>query len=481
MPAGAAALVAAGLLAAGCSSSPRNAITGPGSGTPGPGPGKPADTTGFLSVTVTLGPQASGKVTVTGPGNFQQVLTASTVLTKLAPGSYTLATDSATVADSIVGSIVVRGSVSASAVTVAAKDTAKVSATFTSQRFGGLVIDGFDSSEVLEVLPSQLGATATVTPGADIGATVGQPSASTLDASGNLWVASFQNNSLSMFTPAQRAAANGAVTPTVVITGPALARPFGIAVDSHGTVWVTNVGNSTLVGYTAGQVAASGSPTPAVTLSDTTAAHRVFNSPAGIAFDHSGNLWVSNNGGVIDEFTPAELAASGVAAPTDTITNGTIEPDAVAFDGAGNLWVSGYNGAIAEYAPGQLTASGSPTPAVLLSMSASGAPPHPWGVAFDRRGYLWTVSADTAGATAPAAAYGFAPSQLAASGAPTPTTVVTINSTHHATGSLGLLFDPYVLMPGDNPSMNRAGPPYHGPAYVPRSVTASRGPHHGAR
>jgi len=52
-------------------------------------------TTGALAVAVTGLPQgATGAVTVTGPGSFQQTLTATTTLTNLAPGTYTIAADS---------------------------------------------------------------------------------------------------------------------------------------------------------------------------------------------------------------------------------------------------------------------------------------------------------------------------------------------------------------------------------------------------
>ncbi len=404
----------------------------------------PKPTTGSLAVLVSAAAQGSGAVSITGPGGYRQRITSSTTLSTLAPGSYTIATDTTQrLQDSIVGFRALVGTVNGmgatGSVTVTAGDTARAAVAFGVHRFGGLVVGGSDSNEVLEVMPGQLSASGSITPAADIDSVVAHPAAVALDGGGNLWVVSYDGNSIAMFTAAQRATARGRVAPAVLITG--LQHPWGIAVDGSGTVWVANQLNNTVVGYTASQVAVSGSPTPTVVLSDTTVAQAYLNSPSGLAFDAAGNLWVANNGGFIDEIPRAQLAASGAVKPAVVDSNPMVQPSALAFDAAGNLWVTGYNppSFVIEYAQQQLATS-EVTPAVTLTMSALGPSARLWGIAFDRRGYLWTVS------TRALAAYAFSPAQLAASGSPTPTTTLTITSPAHGTGAQGVLLDPFVLL-----------------------------------
>lgn len=412
-----------------------------GSSSTGPPP------TGSLAVTIGGATSTGTSVKVQGPHGYDTTLTASSTLTHVATGSYTISTDTTqNVPDSIVGFSAIVGAVNGggivATVTVTGNDTTRASVVFGVHRFGGLVINGSDSNEVIELSPSKLTTSGTVEPASDIDGTVMTPDASALDGHGNLWVVSYPGNRIAMFTPQQRASASGPVTPAVVITG--LSHPWGIVVDGSGTVWVANQSTNTLLGYTASQVAASGSPTPTIVLSDTTKALRYLNSPSGLLFDASGNLWVANNGGMVDEFPPAQLQASGPLTAIIMDSNSTIQPSRLAFDSAGNLWVSGFNSPayIVEYAKSQLSTNEA-SPAVTLMMTALDTSAHMWGVAFDKRGYLWATS------TRKLAAYAFSPAQLTASGTPTPTTSLTINSPAHGTGTLGLTFDPYVLLPGN--------------------------------
>lgn len=412
-----------------------------GSSSTGPAP------TGSLAVTIAGATSGATTVRIQGPHGYTRTLTATTTLTNVATGAYTITTDTTQIVlDSIVGFRAIVGAVNnggiEGTVTVKGNDTTRATVAFGVHRFGGLVIDGSDSNEVLEIAPANLGASGTVTPATDIDSTILQPAASTLDRHGNLWVVSYRGGRIAMFTPQQRATANGPIVPAVVIGG--LAYPWGIAVDSSGTVWVSNSQANTIVGFTADQVATSGSPAPAIVLSDTTQAKRYLNSASDLLFDPVGNLWVANNGGMVDEFPRSQLLASGPLTAAVTDSNPLIQPSRLAFDSAGNLWVSGFNspGYLVEYAHGQLGTNEAP-PAVVLTMAALDTSAHMWGVAFDKRGYLWTVS------TRKLAAYGFAPAQLTASGAPSPTTTLRIMSPARGTGSLGLTFDPYVLLPGN--------------------------------
>jgi sugar lactone lactonase YvrE len=69
-----------------------------------------------------------------------------------------------------------------------------------------------------------------------------------------------------------------------------------------GDLWVDGSNSSRVYGYTKSQLATSGAPTPRATISDFPST-----PPSGVAFDASGDLWVSADNDVV-EFSQAELA-----------------------------------------------------------------------------------------------------------------------------------------------------------------------------
>ena len=113
-----------------------------------------------------------------------------------------------------------------------------------------------------------------------------------------------------------------------------------------------------------------------------------FVDPRGLAFDTSGDLWICDaTGGELFEFAAASLGASGSLTPTVTITATPVEtidgittsldgPDGLAFDPSGNLWVSNLQsdnaGSVAEFTAAQLATSGNPSPAVFLDSDEFG-------------------------------------------------------------------------------------------------------------
>jgi IPT/TIG domain len=178
------------------------------------------------------------------------------------------------------------------------------------------------------------------------------------------------------------------------------------------TIYVANQAASTVTSY---PLTASGNQSPAATLS---ASAGSLNEPFGQAFDAHGDLWVSSYGGnTVVEYTPSQLAATGAPTPAVTISAsaGSLNgPDGLAFDAHGDLWVANNSGStVVEYTPSQLAATGAPTPAVTISASA-GSLNGPVGLAFDAHGDLWV--ANYFGNTV----VEYIPSQLAATGAPAP-------------------------------------------------------------
>ena len=76
------------------------------------------------------------------------------------------------------------------------------------------------------------------------------------------------------------------------------------------------------------------------------------NQPDAMAFDSSGDLFVTNSGGnTVTEYAPGSDTPSA-------ILNGLLGPDALAFDSSGNLYVANYDGTtVSKFSPGSLTPS----------------------------------------------------------------------------------------------------------------------------
>src|ERR1700678_2012361 len=158
--------------------------------------------------------------------------------------------------------------------------------------------------------------------------------------------------------------------------------PNGLAFDASGDLWVSNVGDNTVVEYSKSELAKV-PPAPSVIISA---------SPDGaaIAFGSSNNLWVDNGiNDTVTEYTKAELSRSGSPTPRVTITNSRcLGSVGLAVDPSGNLWVEGTpsvtTDAICEYPKAQLTKPGPPTPRATISPGYQ-----LWDFTFDSSGNLW--------------------------------------------------------------------------------------------
>ena len=141
--------------------------------------------------------------------------------------------------------------------------------------------------------------------------------------------------------------------------------------------------------YTKGQLARSGAPTPHTTISDFPSTP-VF----GVAFDASGDLWVSTLNSLV-EFSRAELAT---ADPAPTVTISSSGGAELVFDPSGDLWAVNGGGPscygtpctneVVEFTKSELSTSGSPGPAVTIGSTQPGAPGSlygPYSLAFDPR------------------------------------------------------------------------------------------------
>jgi hypothetical protein len=374
--------------------------------------------TGAIQLTVTGTPTGTNpNVTVTGPGGFNQAVTASQVLGTLVPGTYTITVNQVRATGSIVDQVyagaggsaaVAAGATATGAVTYnLVGGTGKLWVALSSGVFGGATsgaIVGYDSSQLASSGPPTPSVTVT---------TAQTAQAVAFDKANNAW--KIDSNTLAKFTPSQLAS-SASPTPDVTISGPSLTNPLGLAFDASNNAWVVNSQQHTLVQFTSSQLASSGAPTANVTISTTGSSLSI---PAAPAFDRAGNLWVPNQGNnTVVMFAPALLASSGSPDPTVILSSTSLHaPVGLTFDSANNLWVSNYLGnTVVMFTPAQRAASGSPVPTVILTVAAFS---NPSCMAFDNGGNLWVVNAGSA------VLLKFTPAQIATSGSPTATTTIT--------------------------------------------------------
>ena len=261
----------------------------------------------------------------------------------------------------------------------------------------------------------------------------GVPQGVTFDNYGDLWVIDGGTvatggtvaPALFEFTSQQLAqlSTNAAPTPAVTISSTSFKFPQQAAFDQRGNLWVTDNGSNAVYVFTGKQLSATATAAvPAVSITSTPA----FNGPLGIAFDYKGDLYVANNATTtIFGFSATSLpmvssnstaATTAALIPTETLSDdgsGSIQgPWALAFDGYGDLWSSNANApnTVVEFKPSQIMATGSPTPNITLAsatVSSNATLVAPNGIAFDEYGDLAAVSS-----AAPFGVAGFGPGQL---------------------------------------------------------------------
>ena len=190
------------------------------------------------------------------------------------------------------------------------------------------------------------------------------------------------------FTKAQLATPNPVPAVTIFAESGALANPFGMAFDHSGNLWVVSNTSSRVYEYTKSQLASSGSPTPHTTISDFPSTP-VF----GDAFDASGDLWVST----------VQAAWSSSRRPswprrTRRRRSRSLRPVAPNLSSrprgtcgwspgvARDCFGTPCTNELVEFTKAQLSTSGSPTPAVTISSTKAGPAGSlygPYSLAFD--------------------------------------------------------------------------------------------------
>jgi streptogramin lyase len=234
------------------------------------------------------------------------------------------------------------------------------------------------------------------------------PAGVAVDAAGNVYVADFVNNQIREINAATGAvttlAGGGLTNGTTIGTKSGSANgtgaaalfngPSGVAVDATGNVYVADFNNNlireispvgvvtTLAGSKAGK--ANGTGTAAT-----------FNGPRGVAVDAAGNVYVADaNNNLIREISPAgvvtTLAGTGAAGnASGAATASTFHyPSGIAVDAAGNVYVAdAVNNLIREISNGTVTSV-----AGSGYLSITGPFNAPVGVAVDANGVLYVAN-----------------------------------------------------------------------------------------
>ena len=169
-----------------------------------------------------------------------------------------------------------------------------------------------------------------------------------LDSTGNVWTSNEFGNSVTELTASNRQATNSA---------PASAgfdSPIALALDASNNVWVVNSagGSGCDRSFPCGSVSMLPSDNPNAAVNFAPAAARIV-EPNSVAVDSSGNVWVSNfrGGNGCDEAPPcgsvSELPAGN---PNNGAVSyappgaGFVHPTLLALDASGNVWVSQFGG-----------------------------------------------------------------------------------------------------------------------------------------
>jgi sugar lactone lactonase YvrE len=234
------------------------------------------------------------------------------------------------------------------------------------------------------------------------------------DPSHNLWV-TVGGGKVEEFTPAQLKKMHNQFNPVAAktITSSTFDDILGCAFDHHGNLWVTDTDDA-FYELSKAQLKAGGSLTPAIIITSTE-----LHFPNFITFDKAGDAWLDSPGSdQLAEFDADHLTSGGAKIPdviiSDDGTGTSLDaPGEIVFDKSGDLWVPNLNGGtVSEYTPQQLKESGNPSPTVKLSATGDSLD-RPWSAAFD--GSSLIVYNFASGTFAK-----FSSDQLKVSGAPVP-------------------------------------------------------------
>ena len=236
------------------------------------------------------------------------------------------------------------------------------------------------------------------------------PIAIAIDGSGNVYTANFNDNTVSKIT------SGGTLTQVWAILSSS-ANPNGIAIDGSSNVYTVNRNNNTVSKIT---------PNGTITQAWAALASNAF--PIGIAIDGSGNVYTANK----SNNTVSKITSGGTVTQAWATLNSGAGPFGIAIDGSGNIYTSNINNNTVS----KITPGGTVTQAwATLNSNA-----YPNAIAIDGSGNVYTanrnnntVSKITSGGTLKqtwaALAFGVKPFGIAIDGSGNVYTANNVNST----------------------------------------------------
>jgi hypothetical protein len=166
--------------------------------------------------------------------------------------------------------------------------------------------------------------------------TLGLPTATRIDLGGNIYIADAGSTPRIIEVPGETYAS---YTPSLVNLGSqSVSFPQALAVDNAGANLYVGDGNSNQIL----QIALNGTGATPVAIApcDSTVTTCALNSPAGIAFDPNGDMFVTDS----DQRVLMVPSNHSATAPTTQVPlTGLINPTGVTMDGSGNIYVSDLN------------------------------------------------------------------------------------------------------------------------------------------
>jgi streptogramin lyase len=374
------------------------------------------------------------KVKLTGPAGTSTELTASRTLADAPAGTYAVTAERVANANPIVRTVY-EAKVSAATLCLAGAQTVTIAYSAVASSNKLWASNQNSSSDLVAFASADLGATGSPAATVAVKGPVGKAIA--FDKEGNLWTAggTIADPPLARFAAADLGASgtktpDRKVVPTLTGCSPALT---AIAFAPSGDLWAADLCADRLLHFSPETLAASRDYTPAADDLATGTIH----GPRGVAFDASGNMWVSDATS-LHYYPAASLAPGQPHVPTfklDAATASAAElpPDALAFDKDGNLWVTSFGGNIIyKLTPADLAPAGaskSVVPSVQMAVSVGALLE---SLSFDESGGLWLTFSQGKVAR-------IAPPQLGTStnaGAPTvPEAIVTSADLGYANGT----------------------------------------------
>lgn len=130
--------------------------------------------------------------------------------------------------------------------------------------------------------------------------------------------------------------------------------PAGLAVDASGNVFVADQGNNLIRKITPAGVVTSPVGELVASQIDSTGNYATFNRPSALAFDASGNFYVADPSNFAIRKVITSSGAVSTIIGNKTRTKALISPTGICIDPKGNIIIADYSGRILEITPGNI-------------------------------------------------------------------------------------------------------------------------------